>query len=152
MRFGVESFNQRLLDNTKKHLDAKMSYENIKYLLIRFSNVEFHFTTMKNLPGETTADWENDLRILNELKQIGEKSGNRVHWQNSDCVAFPGTELWDEMVQLGKGEELRDFDLYDGHPQNQEKLAEVIGWLGNDYTSKWSRYSEHGQPTNLPKS
>jgi anaerobic magnesium-protoporphyrin IX monomethyl ester cyclase len=152
MRFGVESFNQRLLDNTKKHLDAKMSYENIKYLLTRFSNVEFHFTTMKNLPGETMVDWENDLRILNELKQIGEKSGNRVHWQNSDCVAFPGTELWEEMVALGKGEELKNFDLYDGNPQNQEKLAEVIGWLGSDYTSKWSKYSEHGRPTNLPKS
>src|SRR5262249_27063102 len=37
MRFGIESFNQRLLDNTKKHLDAKQSYANIRYLLTRFS-------------------------------------------------------------------------------------------------------------------
>src|SRR5262249_25737146 len=46
MRFGIESFNQRLLDNTKKRLDAKKSYANIRYLLTRFSNLEFHFTTM----------------------------------------------------------------------------------------------------------
>jgi radical SAM superfamily enzyme YgiQ (UPF0313 family) len=150
MRFGVESFNQRLLDNTKKSLDARKSYENIKYLLTRFSNIEFHFTTMKNLPGETDADWDNDLKILNELKLIGEKSGNRVHWQNSDCIAFPGTELWEEMVAVGKGEELRDFDLYDGNPNNDVKLAEAIGWLGTDYSSKWSAYSKLGEPTNLP--
>ena len=47
MRFGVESFNQRLLDNTKKHLSAATSQENIRYLLTHFSGLEFHFTTMK---------------------------------------------------------------------------------------------------------
>ena len=151
MRFGIESFNQRLLDNTKKHLDAKKSYDNIRYLFSRFSNMEFHFTTMKNLPGEKPEDWENDLNLLNELKALGEKSGNRVHWQNSDCIAFPGTELWDEMVALGKGAELRNFDLYDGSPDNDASLAKTVGWLGQDYTPKWSRYSKLGEPTNLPK-
>src|SRR5262249_2675646 len=29
MRFGIESFNQRLLDNTKKHLDANTHYAHI---------------------------------------------------------------------------------------------------------------------------
>jgi radical SAM superfamily enzyme YgiQ (UPF0313 family) len=151
MRFGVESFNQRLLDNTKKSLNAQKSYDNIRYLLTRFSKMEFHFTTMKNLPGETDADWENDQKILLELKELGASSGNTVHWQNSDCIAFPGTELWEEMVSLGKGAELRDFDLYDGSPHNQRKLAEAIGWLGPDYAAKWYSYSKLGQPTNLPQ-
>jgi radical SAM superfamily enzyme YgiQ (UPF0313 family) len=150
MRFGIESFTQRLLDNTKKHLDAKKSYDNIRYLLSRFSNMEFHFTTMKNLPGEKAEDWENDLKLLNELKALGEKSGNRVHWQNSDCIAFPGTELWDEMVAMGKGDDLRNFDLYDGSPHNDATLATAVGWLGTDYTPKWSKYSKMGEPTNMP--
>jgi len=152
MRFGIESFNQRLLDNTKKNLDAKKCYSNIRYLLTRFSNMEFHFTTMKNLPGETAEDWESDLKILNELKVLGEASGNTVHWQNSDCVAFPGTELWEEMVALGRGAELRNFDLYSGAPNNDETLAKAVGWLGTDYVPKWSKYSKMGEPTNLPTS
>ncbi|MFB2981695.1 B12-binding domain-containing radical SAM protein [Microseira sp. BLCC-F43] len=150
MRFGVESFNQKLVDNVKKSLNTKRSYENIKYLITRFSNMEFHFTTMKNLPGETDEDWENDLKILNELKDIGSKSNNIIHWQNSDCVAFPGTELWEEMVALGKGEELRNFELYDGGTHNDAKLAEAVGWLGKDYKPKWSKYSKMGEPTNMP--
>lgn len=149
MRFGIESFAQRLLDNTKKRLDARVSYENVKYLLTRFSNMEFHFTTMKNLPGESDEDSKQDLRLLNELRELGERSGNRVHWQNSDCVAFPGTELWEEMTALGKGEELRDFDLYDGNPDHDAALARAIGWLGRDYRPRWSRYSRHGEPTDV---
>lgn len=151
MRFGVESFNQRLLDNTKKNLDARKSYENIKYLITRFSGLEFHFTTMKNLPGETDEDWQNDLGILCELKTLGERSNNVIHWQNSDCIAFPGTELWEELVFLGKGAMLSDFDLYDGDPHNSQKLAETVGWLGTDYQAKLSKYSKMGEPTNLPK-
>lgn len=151
MRFGVESFNQRLLDNTKKHLDARKSYENIKYLITRFSGLEFHFMTMKNLPGETEEDWQNDLGILNELKVLGKRSKNIIHWQTSDCIAFPGTELWEELVALGNGELLKDFDLYDGGPHNSQKLAEAIGWLGADYQPKPSKYSKMGEPTHLPK-
>lgn len=152
MRFGVESFNQKLLDNTKKNLSAKKSYENIKYLITRFSGMEFHFTTMKNLPGETEQDWDNDLKILKKLKEIGANLNNNIHWQNSDCVAFPGTELWEEMVALGKGEELKNLELYDGSIHNNEKLAGAVGWLGADYQPKWSKYSQMGEPTNLPSS
>jgi hypothetical protein len=66
-------------------------------------------------------------------------------------VAFPGTELWEELVALGKNEDLKDFALYDGDPGNDGKLAEAVGWLGSNYKPKPSRYSGMGQPTNLPK-
>ena len=151
MRFGVESFSQRLLDNTKKRLDARVSYDNIRYLLTHFSNMEFHFTSMKNLPGEVAADWEADLAILNDLQELGRRSGNIVHWQNSDCVAFPGTELWEEMVARGDGKALQDFDLYDGQPDNEVKLAETVGWLGEAYRPSYSAYSKAGSPTDLPE-
>lgn len=150
MRFGVETFNQRLLDNTKKRLNARQSFENLKYLVTRYSDMEFHFTTMKNLPGETEADWLRDLELLNELREIGERHHNRVHWQNSDCIAFPGTELWEEMIAMGKGDALRNFDLFDGSPHNEATLAEMTGWLGSDYKPQWSSYSKLGEPTELP--
>ncbi|MGO9566322.1 MAG: B12-binding domain-containing radical SAM protein [Desulfomonilaceae bacterium] len=151
MRFGVESFSQRLLDNTKKKMDAAKSYANIKYLITRFSGLEFHFTTMKNLPGQTELDRQNDIRILDELKTLGERSRNVIHWQISDCIAFPGTELWEEMITAGKGDLLRDFELYDGAPNNSRKLAEAMGWLGANYKPKPSDYSNMGEPTELPE-
>ncbi len=150
MRFGVESFSQRLLDNTKQKLDAKKNFETIKYLITRFSNMEFHFTTMTNLPGETETDRQRDLKLLNELKELGQKSKNNIHWQTSDCIPFPGTELWEELVGLGKADELGNFDLFDGAAENEAKLAEMVGWLGDDYNPSWSEYSGTGDPTDMP--
>ena len=151
MRFGIESFNQRLLDNTKKKMDAKKNYDTIKYLITRFENMEFHFTTMKNLPGETEQDWLKDLEIFNELKELGERSNNIIHWQTSDCIAFPGTELWEELVAMGKGGELRNFELFDGSSGSEENLGQTIGRLGENYSPRLSEYSKMGEPTDIPK-
>jgi radical SAM superfamily enzyme YgiQ (UPF0313 family) len=151
MRFGIESFSQRLLDNTKKNLDARRSYETVKHLITRHTGLEFHFTTMRNLPGETQQDWEHDQQILIDLQALGARNQNRIHWQNSSCIPFPGTELWEEMVALGKGEKLLNFDLYDGGPSATEELASLVGWLGTNYAPKWSKYSQLGAPTNLPE-
>jgi radical SAM superfamily enzyme YgiQ (UPF0313 family) len=150
MRFGIESFSQRLLDNTKKNLDARRSYETVRDLITRHRGLEFHFTTMRNLPGETQQDWQHDQQILTDLQSLGARNHNRIHWQNSSCIPFPGTELWEEMVALGKGAKLRDFDMYDGGPSATEELASLVGWLGTDYAPRWSKYSQLGAPTNLP--
>jgi radical SAM superfamily enzyme YgiQ (UPF0313 family) len=150
MRFGIETFNQRLSDNVKKRMDTKQVYENIKYLITRFTDMEFHFTTMQNLPGEAAGDWDEDLRVLEELKAIGKQSRNIIHWQTGSCVAFPGTELWEEMVELGKGDVLGDFDLYDGCTQTDSVLAKAVGWLGEDYKPKRTSYSGMGEPEGIP--
>lgn len=151
MRFGVETFNQQLSDNVKKNMDTKKAFENLDYLVKNFSNMEFHFTTMKNLPGEQDGSWQNDQRILKKLAAEGAKRGNKVHWQISDCIPFPGTELWDELVALGKGDELKDFTKYDGSPGNAGVLAKTVGWLGKNYKPKPSKYSGMGKPTNMPE-
>jgi radical SAM superfamily enzyme YgiQ (UPF0313 family) len=152
MRFGVETFNQELSNNVKKRLNTAKAYENLKYIVTNFSNMEFHFTTMKNLPGEKKGSWENDQTILKELADAGRRHNNIVHWQISDCIPFPGTELWEELIELGHGEALQDFTLYDGNPHNTVTLAETIGWLGEDYKPSYTEYSgKDGKLTNFPK-
>lgn len=152
MRFGVETFNQQLSNNVKKKMDTKKAYENLKHLVTHYSNMEFHFTTMKNLPGEEEGSWEKDQAILKELQALGEKNNNRVHWQISDCIPFPGTELWEELVELGHEETLKNFRLYDGAPENTTTLAQTVGWLGKDYKPKYHEYSgKDGKQTNMPK-
>ena len=141
MRFGIETFNQELSNNVKKKLDTKKAYENLKYIVTNFSNMEFHFTTMKNLPGEKKGSWENDQIILKELQSLGSKNNNIVHWQISDCIPFPGTELWEELVSLGHEEKLKNFSLYDGTPSNNQTLADTVNWLGENYKPKYSEYS-----------
>lgn len=152
MRFGVETFNQELSNNVKKRLDTKKAYENLKYIVTNFQNMEFHFTTMKNLPGEKKGSWESDQEILKELESLGRKNNNIVHWQISNCVPFPGTELWEELVDLGHDDKLKDFSLYDGSFENNQILAQTINWLGEDYKPKYNEYSGiDGKTTNYSK-
>ena len=132
-------------------MDTTKAYENIKYLITRYSGMEFHFTTMQNLPGETREDWEHDLGVLEDLREIGKRSRNIIHWQTGSCVAFPGTELWEEMIDAGKGDALSDFDLYDGTAVDSTVLAEAVGWLGEDYEPRRTEYSGMGGPEGIPE-
>lgn len=151
MRFGVETFNQVLSDNVKKHMNVETAYKNLHYLVTKFSNMEFHFTTMKNLPGEVNDSWQDDQKKLIELQDIAKNNHNTVHWQISDCIPFPGTELWEELVERGHADSLKDFSMYDGSPANNGALAKTVGWLGEDYKPQHSEYSKDGTPTNFPK-
>lgn len=94
MRFGVESFHQHLLDRVEKHMDGQKNYENLAWLAQNMRGMEFHLTTMVNMPGEQPGEWEQDLEKLNRLKDIAGRHGNRLHWQTSECQTFPGTKLW----------------------------------------------------------
>jgi hypothetical protein len=90
--------------------------------------------------------------VLVELQNIGKEKNNTVHWQISDCIPFPGTELWEELVELGHGDTLKNFNLYDGSPAHDGALEKTVGWLGTNYKPKYSEYSKDGSPTNLPSS
>jgi anaerobic magnesium-protoporphyrin IX monomethyl ester cyclase len=138
MRFGVETFNQTVLNNTGKKLDAKITYDNLVYLLKRFKNIKFHLTTMQNLPGWVPQDWVNDQKVLRELQGIGGRNGNRVQWQNSSTMPLPSTIMWQDLIQLGHGDKLKNWKMFDGHPDNDAILAREVGWLGTDYKEKLS--------------
>lgn len=130
MRFGIESFSQKLLDNINKKMDAKKNYETIKYILSRFSGLEFHFTTMKRLPGEIDSDYIEDRRLLDELKSIGERNRNRVHWQLSDCVAFPGTELFDK-VKNKHNIDSSNQNFFESNSPEYKTFSDL--WQGDNY-------------------
>lgn len=104
MRFGIESFQQHVLDRTNGGRLGAKQYENAKGILSRFKNMEFHFTSMRDMPGQTESDWAKDQEIFAELRRIGEATGNRIHHQISRCMPFPGTDLHAEMVAAGHGE------------------------------------------------
>ena len=151
MRFGVETFNQELSNNVKKKLDTTKALKNLEFIVTKFKNMEFHLTTMRNLPGEKPGSWEKDQAILKDLAALASQNNNKVHWQISDCVPFPGTELWEELVEAGHEEALMDFSRYDGSPGNSAKLAETIESLGTNYKPKFTEYSgKDGKLTNYP--
>ena len=127
MRFGVETFCQDSLDSINKRMDAKKNYENLKYLMGRFSGLEFHFTTMRRLPFSTSKTVSEDDKMLSELRSIGESKGNRIHWQTSNCIAYPGTELHDWMIRSYS----REFDFSD------ERLYASGSVEYDSFSKKW---------------
>jgi len=56
------------------------------------------------------------------------------------------------LVELGHGDTLKNFRLYNGSPGNDTTLADTVGWLGEDYKPKYNPYSgKDGKQTNMPK-
>jgi radical SAM superfamily enzyme YgiQ (UPF0313 family) len=104
MRFGVESFHQHLLDTVEKHMDAQKNFENLEYLVTNLRGIEFHLTTMREMPGEKPGEWEQDLKKLEFLARLAHSHGNVLHWQNSVCQTFPGTKLWQKGLPAKRAE------------------------------------------------
>lgn len=149
MRFGVETFSQKISNNIKKGLDCQVAVDTLRYLSKRYTRLPIHITTMKNLPGETEEDRALNLQIISDLG-FADNSSIRNH-QVSSCVPFPGTELYDTLVQSGYGDFLRDFSKYDGSPDQAVLLSDTIVRLGIDYKPSASAYSDaDGTPDQLP--
>lgn len=113
LRAGIESFQQHVVETTNGFRNAKKQYEMLHYLTGRFTGKEFHLTSMRDMPGQTEADWQKDQEIFNELKARAEQHGNKFHWQVSRTVPFPGTDLYDEIVAAGHKKILDAYD-YNG--------------------------------------
>lgn len=93
MRFGLESFQQPLLDCIGGHRNGQKNFDHAMAMVTRYRNFQFHFTTMQDLPGETPEQQADDDARLLAIREAGEAAGNVVHWQRSSMVAFPGTEM-----------------------------------------------------------
>ncbi len=110
MRFGIESFHQRLLDAVNKRLDAAKSWDTCNWILTRFRGIHVRLLTMTQLPGETAQDEAEDSRKFNHLQVMGNAWGNKVDIQSAPCIALPGTELWRQMVAAGHKGEMENFE------------------------------------------
>lgn len=126
MRFGVESFHQHLLDRVNKKLDVQKSWEMCQWILTHFKGLHVRLLTMRHLPGETLVEELKDAELFTRLQQIGLENGNRVDIQTADCVALPGTELWDQLQAAGQGDKMTDFKEFNAHPDHGAPLQKKL--------------------------
>lgn len=124
IRFGIETFSEKVLKRINKKLDPKDAIGVLEYLSTTYPHIKLHITTMKGLPIETDADRQYNLEII---RKIGFDSTNptRTH-QCATCIPFPGTPLYNVLKRLGHGEKLKDFSMYDGSPDKSNILSEII--------------------------
>lgn len=126
MRFGVESFCQKALDMTGGKRNATKQYDAAKHILSRHRGLELHFTSMRDMPGQTEADWLADGVVFDELRRIGEGNGNKVHYQISHEMPFPGTDLEEQLRAAGHGAMLDAADFNGNGSKDGTELNRVV--------------------------
>lgn len=112
MRFGVESFNLDVLKSINKGLERVDFQKTLAYISQKHPQLDIHLTMMKNMPGQTDEIHQEDMRILNELGYSVENTHRS--YQLASCVPFPGTKLYEEMVEKQGEDAMNDFSKYDG--------------------------------------
>ncbi|MCE5195255.1 MAG: B12-binding domain-containing radical SAM protein [Nitrospiraceae bacterium] len=112
MRFGVETFNSQVLKNIRKGFESTALIDNLAHISKKYPKLMIHLTMMKDLPGQTDEIHLSDMKIL---KDLGYSTKNIYRsYQLSSCVPFPGTEMYQELIQKTGKEQLDNFQLYDG--------------------------------------
>ncbi len=103
IKYGLETGDQKILDDCGKKLNLKVAVENIKET--KRLGIICHLTISFGLPGETHETIKKTMDLLDEL--------NPDSVQFSISTPYPGSELYDQL--LAKGHLLSgDFDEYDG--------------------------------------
>lgn len=103
LKYGVESADQGIVDACGKRLDLSKVREVVQRT--HALGVKTHLTFMFGLPGETRESARRTIDLALELRPESV--------QFTLATPFPGSALYDQMVQQGR---LRttDFDQYDG--------------------------------------
>jgi radical SAM superfamily enzyme YgiQ (UPF0313 family) len=112
MRFGIETFNLEVLKNVEKGIERKDFKATLEHIVAKHPKLMIHVTMMKDMPGQTMEDHENDMQIM---KNMGFSTHNMFRsYQLSQCVPFPGTKLYEQMkASLGE-EKMKEYKAYDG--------------------------------------
>jgi radical SAM superfamily enzyme YgiQ (UPF0313 family) len=112
MRFGIETFNLEVLKNVEKGIERKDFKATLEHIVAKHPKLMIHVTMMKDMPGQTMEDHENDMQIM---KNMGFSTHNMFRsYQLSQCVPFPGTKLYEQMkANLGE-EKMKEYKAYDG--------------------------------------
>ncbi|MFH2069162.1 MAG: radical SAM protein [Candidatus Omnitrophota bacterium] len=112
MRFGIETFDLEILKKVKKGIEKKDFLAILKNITAKFPHVMIHLTMMKDMPGMTDEMHNHDMKIL---KELGYATNNIMRsYQLSQCVPFPGTEMYRELAGKYGAETLNEYRLYDG--------------------------------------
>lgn len=85
VKFGVESGSPRMIEVIQKNLDLDTVRKVVKEL--RSWGMFVHLTFTWGIPGETEEDRQMTWDLIREL--------NPDTFQQSRCIAFPGTPFWD---------------------------------------------------------
>jgi len=121
MRFGIETFDLKVLERVKKGIEKKDFRKTLERISKKYPKLVIHLTMMKDLPGQTEEIHQNDMKIL---KDLGYENTNIYRtFQLSRCVPFPGTEMYRELVAKYGEEKLKDYKFYDG---GQETIIKKI--------------------------
>jgi radical SAM superfamily enzyme YgiQ (UPF0313 family) len=91
VKYGVESANQAIVDQSDKNLDLGLTERMVKFT--QRLGIRVHLTFTFGLPGETRETMEETLRWAKYL--------NPDTIQFSICTPFPGSKMFDYMQKKG---------------------------------------------------
>lgn len=117
MRFGIETFDLDVLKGIKKGIERKDFRGTLEYISNTYPKVMIHLTMMKDMPSQSDEVHLNDMQILKDLGYVATASGKHDIYRNfqlSRCAPFPGTVLYDQMVEKVGKDRLEDYLKYDG--------------------------------------
>ncbi len=103
IKYGIESANQAIVDQSDKNLDLGQAERMVKFT--KRLGIKVHLTFTFGLPGETRETMEETLRFVQHV--------NPDSLQFSICTPFPGSKMYKYMQE--KGYLVSDnWDDYDG--------------------------------------
>lgn len=114
MRFGVETFNLDCLKRINKGLERVDFISTLKYLSDKYPEVMIHLTMMKNMPEQTQKIHEEDIKQLHDLGYSSGLENIMRSYQLSQCAPFPGTKMYDDLVEEYGEANLSNYKSYDG--------------------------------------
>lgn len=112
MRFGVETFNVDVLKRISKGLERVDFRKTLEHISFKYPELMIHLTMMKDLPSQTEAIHQEDMRILAEMGY--DLKSKLRNYQLAACAPFPGTKLYEELQQTQGHAILEDYARYDG--------------------------------------
>ena len=124
--FGVETFNQRLLNHIKKGINAETSIENIK--LFHNSGITVYIWMMATLPTQTKDELLNDLAQIENLKSYisGLAIGRLGLFKSCDMYKNP------EKYGIIKLDELNIYNFvstYDGKIIDRNEIDDIFNGI-----------------------
>jgi len=113
LKFGLESANQKTLDNLNKGIKVKDIIEGCK--MAKEAGLTVHLTMIVGYPWETKEDALNTFKLAKKLMQ----SGDADLLQATVLIPYPGTSLWNEALE-------NNWFLFDPYDYERYDMSEPV--------------------------